>query len=137
MEALNLKSELARHLESADAYTLSALAPADYDHAVHLYCSERNPLANELRHASTIDLDSDVMLPAIAACADLAAARTINDQPRINALLHLMGECVEQALRAAASEKVSDELYTIAQRAQIDTRHFLYSPAKGLRWVQP
>lgn len=137
MEALNLKSQLTQHLESADAYTLSALAPADYEHAVHLYCSERNPHNGELRYANPIDFDSDAMLPAITACADLAIARQYNDTARINALLHLMGECVEMALRAATTEKVSDELYTIAKRNQVDTRTLTYSPAKGLRVAQP
>lgn len=137
MEPLSLKSQLTQHLESADAYTISALAPADYDHAVHLFCSERNALNGQLRHADTIDLDHAAMLPAIAACADLVHARAINDQPRVSALLHLMGECVEAALKAAASEKISDELYTIAQRHKVDTRTLTYSPDKGLRVQQP
>lgn len=137
MDPLNLKSQLTQHLESADAYTLSALAPADYEHAVYLFCSERNDLSGGLRHADTINLDHDAMLPAITACADLALARQYNDTARINALLHLMGECVELALRAATTEKVSDELYTIAKRHQVDTRTLTYSPAKGLRVTQP
>ena len=132
MEPLNLKSQLAQHLESADAYTISALAPADFTHAVHLFCSERNAMSGQLRHADTIDLDHASMLPAISACADLVHARALNDTARVNALLHIMGECVEQALKAAASEKISDELYTIAVRNRVDPRDALQAHIKGL-----
>lgn len=33
--------------------------------------------------------------------------------------------------------KVSDELYTIAKRNQVDTRTMTYSPDKGFRVQQP
>lgn len=137
MEPLNLKSQLTQHLESADAYTLSALAPADYSHAVYLFCSEKNEFSGGLRHASTADLDDDDMLPAISACADLAVAREFGDLTKVHALLNLMGACVEQALRKAATDKVTNELYEIAKRHQVDTRTLTYSPAKGLRVTQP
>lgn len=131
MEALNIKSQLEQHLESADAYSLSALTPADYSHGVYLYCSERNALNGQLRHADTIDLDHNAMLPAISACADLVQARAMNDTARINALLHIMGECVDQALKAAADEAISDVLYRIAVRNRVDPRDALQAHVKG------
>jgi hypothetical protein len=120
MEALNLKSDLRKHLEHCGAKRLSELSVTDYRKAFALFCTERSSQSGARRHANPIDFDADRMDPVFDLAATAKVAMLKGEHKALPALYEQIALAVIATVGDAVDSKCTEALGEIAYDALID-----------------
>jgi len=131
--ALDLKSDLRKHLENTSATRLGELTVADYRKAFALFCGERFEQSGKRRHAAPIDFDADRMDAVFDLVAEAKLSMLKGQHTAMPALIEKIAKVVIATVNDAVDTKIVEALGEIAydRRVNDDDHHRYEYAAEG------